>query len=209
MCVCSRVCVFQCACACGVCARACSAFVGVGVSVRARAHACAWACVRLRACFWLEVCGATEPPASNTPCCMLHRSRPVATTARAPPGTRRARLWVCAALHAMLCAAHGGRIQRRRSELPTIATESTRARCTRRYRGVLHAAWWAARPLLLRTSDLARGLGPRCSRARPGAPRCSLLGRPATAARRKPTAMAVTGRQGATGQLALGSSHHQ
>jgi hypothetical protein len=53
----------------------------------------------------------------------------------------------------MLCAAHGGRIQRRRSALPTIATESTRARCARRYRGVLHAAWWAARPLLLRTSD--------------------------------------------------------
>jgi hypothetical protein len=67
---------------------------------------------------------------------------------------RRARLLFCAELHAMLCAAHGGRIQRRRSALPTIATESTRARCARRYRGVLHATWWAARPLLLRTSDL-------------------------------------------------------
>ncbi len=79
--------------------------------MRARAHARAWACVRLRACFRFEVCGATEPPAINN--------------------------------HALRCT--------RRTDL---ATESTRARCARRYRGVLHAAWWAARPLLQRTSDL-------------------------------------------------------
>ncbi len=172
--------------------------------MRARGRACA--CVRV---FWFEVCGAAEPPASNDPCCMLHRSRPVATTARAPPGTRRARLWLCAALHAMLCAAHGGRIQRSRSALPTIATESTRARCARRYRGVLHAAVVGRASVAAAHVRPARGAGPRCSRARPGASWCSRPGRSATVARREPTAMAVTGRHGATGQLALGSSHHQ
>ena len=69
----------------------------------------------------------------------------------APPGTRRARLWFCAALHAMLCAARGEWIQRRWSALPARATESTR--CTRGCRSVLHAACLAARPLLQRPCD--------------------------------------------------------
>ncbi len=157
----------------------------------------------MRACFCFEVCGATQPPARTSPSCM-HRSQAVATAVQRH--LARGALWFCAALHAMLCAARGGRIQRRWSALPAIATESTRARCTRRYRGVLHAACWAARPLLQRTSDRhearARAAAER-GRALRGA-RC--LWASATVERNgEPAAMAV--REGASGRLALGSSH--
>jgi hypothetical protein len=53
-----------------------------------------------------------------------------------------------------------------------MATETTRARCTRGYRRVLHAAWWAARPLLQRTSDVHEA-GPALRKSAAG--RSSLL----------------------------------
>jgi hypothetical protein len=134
--------------------------------MRARGRACA--CVRV---FWFEVLRSHRTARQQQP--VLHVA-PV--TARcnhcsAPPGARRARLWLCAALHAMLC------VQRRRSALPTIATESTRTRCARRHRGGLHAAWWAARPLLQRTSDVHEARARAAEERGRALQRCLLLGR--------------------------------
>ena len=76
------------------------------------------------------------------------------------------------------------------SALPTIATESARARCTRGCFGVLHAAWWAARPWLLRTSDLHEAV-PALQQSAAGRSAVPAAGASATAARRGPAAMAV------------------
>ena len=92
------------------------------------------------------------------------------------------------------------------SALPTIATESARARCTRGCFGVLHAAWWAARPLVQRTSDLHEA-GPALQKSAAG--RSSVLAAKAlaTVERRDPAPTAI--RQGSSSRLALGSSNHQ
>ncbi len=69
------------------------AWVCALVRVRARVKcACACARVRVRVCAFMpesmRAHTAAEPPARNIPGCMLHRSRPVATTSGpVPPGT--------------------------------------------------------------------------------------------------------------------------
>ncbi len=174
-------------------ARVCNALVSACVAVRARVSAS----VRVRACFCFEICAATEPPTRNSPCCMLHRSRPVATAARRhlARGVRVCgfvlRCTRCSALHAASGVAALVRASHDSDRVGPRPLHSRLSRCAGTPR------WWAARPLLLRTSDLHEA-GPALQQSAAGPSAVLATGGSATVARRgEPATMAV----GASGQL--------